>query len=148
MRIVSGRNAAKIVEKLAARAMQFDDLEPKVRRIVNDVRRKGDRALRRYAEKWDRVEKKQSLQVSEAEMAEALRSLPTAMREALQTAAANIRRFCGWQKPRSWTRTHEGISLGQIVEPLGSVGCYVPGGRYPLVSTRADDRDSQRRLRE
>ena len=135
MRIVSGPNAGKIVEKLATRGMQLDDLEPTVRRIVNAVRRKGDIALRRYAQQWDRLDKKQSLQVSAAEMADALRSLSTDMREALQKAAGNIRRFCMWQKPRSWTRTHDGISLGQIIEPLRSVGCYAPGGRYPLVST-------------
>ena len=34
-----------------------------------------------------------------------------------------------------WMRTRQGISVGQIVRPLNSVGCYVPGGRYPLVST-------------
>ncbi len=135
MRIVSGRNAAKAVAQFAARGMQFGDLEPKVRRIVNDVRRGGDRALRRYAEKWDRLGKKQPLQVSESEMAQALQSLSAEMRKALRQAAANIRRFSTWQKPRSWTRSLNGISLGQIVEPLGSVGCYAPGGRYPLVST-------------
>ncbi len=135
MRIVSGRNAVKAVTKLATRGMQFGDLEPKVRRIVHDVRRGGDRALRRYAEKWDRLAKKQPLQVSESEMAEALQSLSPEMRKALRQAAANIRRFSTWQKPRSWTRSFEGISLGQRVEPLGSVGCYAPGGRYPLVST-------------
>lgn len=135
MRIVSGRNAANAVAELAARGMQFGDVEPKVRRIVNDVRRGGDRALRRYAEKWDGVAKKQPLQVSEGELAEALQSLSADMRNALRQAAANIRQFCRWQKPRSWTRSRDGITLGQIVEPLASVGCYAPGGRYPLVST-------------
>ena len=53
MRIVSGRAAAAAVKRLAARGVQFDALEPRVRRIVNDVRRGGDRALRRYAERWD-----------------------------------------------------------------------------------------------
>jgi histidinol dehydrogenase len=135
MRIVSGRNAMRVVAKLSSRGMQFGGLEPKVRRIVNDVRRNGDRALRRYAEKWDGVSKAQSLLVSELKLAEALESMSKEMRMSLRQAAANIRRFCTWQKPRSWTRMHEGISLGQVVEPLASVGCYVPGGRYPLVST-------------
>jgi histidinol dehydrogenase len=135
MRIVSGRNAMRVVAKLSSRGMQFGGLEPKVRRIVNDVRRNGDRALRRYAEKWDGVAKAQSLLVSELKLAEALESMSKEMRMSLRQAAANIRRFCTWQKPRSWTRMHEGISLGQVVEPLASVGCYVPGGRYPLVST-------------
>jgi histidinol dehydrogenase len=57
------------------------------------------------------------------------------LRKALRVAEENIRRFCEWQKPSSWTRTNRGISLGQVVRPLESVGCYVPGGRYPLLST-------------
>lgn len=57
------------------------------------------------------------------------------LKSSLRTAADNIRRFCEWQKPREWSRTRRGITLGQIVRPLESVGCYVPGGRYPLIST-------------
>ena len=68
-------------------------------------------------------------------MATAWESLEPQLRKSLRQAAQNIRRFCEWQKPRSWTRTRRGISLGQLVRPLESVGCYVPGGRYPLVST-------------
>jgi len=58
-----------------------------------------------------------------------------ALRKSLRQAAQNIRRFCEWQKPQSWMRTRGGISVGQLVRPVESVGCYVPGGRYPLVST-------------
>jgi histidinol dehydrogenase len=135
MRIVSGRAAETEVKSLAGRGMQFAALEPRVRRIVNDVRRNGDRSLRRYAERWDGLEKKQSLQVSKAEMSTAWDNSDSLLRKSLRQAAQNIRRFCEWQMPRSWSRTHAGISLGQLVRPLDSVGCYVPGGRYPLLST-------------
>jgi histidinol dehydrogenase len=110
-------------------------LEPRVRRIVAGVRNGGERSLRRYAERWDGLAAKQPLRVSEVEMAEAWRQLAPPLRRALRQAAQNIRRFCEWQKPRSWMRTRAGISLGQVVRPLESVGCYVPGGRHPLVST-------------
>jgi histidinol dehydrogenase len=135
MRIVSGRAAAATVKRLAARGTQLTALEPRVRRVVNDVRRRGDPWLRRYAERWDGLGRNQPLRVSEADLATALRSLPQQLRKSLRQAAQNIRRFCQWQKPRSWTRTRGGISLGQMVRPLDSVGCYVPGGRHPLVST-------------
>lgn len=135
MRIVSGRDAAAMVERLAARGAQLNKLEPRVRRIIQDVRRDGDRSLRRYAERWDGLAANQSLRVSEAEMTAAWQSLAPRLRKSLRRAARNIRRFCKWQKPASWTRTRGGISLGQLVRPLESVGCYVPGGRYPLVST-------------
>jgi histidinol dehydrogenase len=135
MRIVSGRAAEAAVKGLAARGMQFAGLEPRVRRIVNAVRRDGDRVLRRYAERWDGLEKGQSIRVSESELATALAKSDPRLRKSLRQAAQNIRRFCEWQKPRSWTRERTGISLGQLVRPLESVGCYVPGGRYPLLST-------------
>jgi histidinol dehydrogenase len=135
MRIVSGRDASVMVERLAARGVQFDKLEPRVRRIVHDVRRNGDRALRRYAKQWDALRATQPLRVPESEMAKAWETLSPKLRKSLQQAARNIRRFCMWQKPTAWTRTRFGIYLGQLVRPLESVGCYVPGGRYPLVST-------------
>src|SRR6202158_3038148 len=135
MRIVSGLEADAWVERRAARGSRLSDLEPQVRRIVDSVRRGGDRSLRGYAERWDGRGAKQSLRVSEYEMKAAWGTVPAELRKALRQAAQNIRRFCEWQKPSSWMRTHGGISLGQEVRPLDSVGCYVPGGRYPLVST-------------
>jgi histidinol dehydrogenase len=135
MRIVSGRAADAMVESLAARGARLSGLEPTVRRIVDGVRRGGERSLRRYAERWDGLAPKQSLRVPEEEVATAWRMLAPQLRKALSQAAQNIRRFCEWQKPRDWMRTRGGISLGQMVRPLESVGCYVPGGRHPLVST-------------
>jgi histidinol dehydrogenase len=135
MRILSGRAAAKYVESFAHRGTKLTGLEPQVQRIVNDVRRNGDTALRRYSERWDGLARKQSLRVSPADLEKAWRSIPARLRTSLRQAAANIRRFCTWQRPSSWTRTRNGISLGQLVRPLESVGCYVPGGRHPLVST-------------
>lgn len=135
MRIASGRTAEAMVVKLTARGAQLGGLEPRVRRIVDDVRRGGDRSLRRYAERWDGLAKKQPMRVPEEEMAAALRALAPLLRKSLSEAAENIRRFCEWQKPVDWMRDRRGISLGQVVRPLESVGCYVPGGRYPLVST-------------
>ncbi len=135
MRIVSGREAAAVVKRLAARGSQFAGLEPRVRSIINSIRRGGDRSLRRYAERWDGVERNQPLLVSADELDKTWRSVSPQLRKSLRQAAGNIRRFCEWQKPAAWTRTRGGISFGQLVRPLESVGCYVPGGRYPLVST-------------
>jgi len=135
MRVLSGRAAAAQVKKIAGRGSQFDKVEPRVRRIVQDVRRNGDRALRRYAERWDGLDKNQSLRVDETSLQSAWRTAPADLRAALRQAAGNIRRFCQQQKPKEWRRARGGISLGQLVRPLESVGCYVPGGRHPLMST-------------
>jgi histidinol dehydrogenase len=135
MRILSGREASAVVERLAGRRSELSTIEPRVRRIVNAVRRGGDRKLREYAQRWDGLGRGESLRAPRAEIERAKRSLKPELRKALALAAENIRRFCQWQKPSSWKRSRSGISLGQVVNPLESVGCYVPGGRYPLIST-------------
>ena len=135
MRILEGRAAESYVQKLEQRGQKLDALEPRVRRIVQSVRRDGDRALRRYAKKWDGLETRDLLRVSEGEMKAALKAASRELRMALETAAGNIRAFCEWQKPAEWERVKQGRRLGQLIRPLASVGCYVPGGRYPLPST-------------
>jgi histidinol dehydrogenase len=135
MRVLSGTAAEASVRKIAARGSRYAEIEPVVRRIVAEVRRKGDGALRKYARRWDGLRPQESLQASQDEIRAAWKSANPDLKAALHTAAANIRRFCKWQKPREWSRTKNGITLGQIVRPLDSVGCYVPGGRYPLIST-------------
>lgn len=135
MQVLSGRKATTAVEQLASRSASFARLEGRVQRIVDAVRRDGDRALRRYAEQWDGLAPGQSLLVSEGEMKSAWRLLAPRVRKALRVAEENIRHFCEWQKPCSWTKMRKGVLLGQVVQPLDSVGCYVPGGRYPLLST-------------
>ena len=62
--------------------------------------------------------------------------LAPAPREAMNVAIANIREFAVAQLPREYFREFSpGRKLGQIVRPLEAVGCYIPSGRYPLVST-------------
>ena len=135
MRTLEGAAAFSCVSTLANRADDLDKVSNKVRRIVNNVRRDGDRALRRYAERWDGLAKNHAVQVDPAEVSSAWRQVSSEFRSALRQAAVNVRQFAAWQKPKPWIRTQNGISVGQIVRPLASVGCYVPGGRYPLPST-------------
>ena len=108
---------------------------PVVERIVGDVRKGGDQALRRYAAKLDGLTAEQPLKISQAEMEEAWETTPKALKAAMETAAGNIRRFAERQMPKEWSATAAGLTTGQRVRPLGAVGCYVPSGRYPLPST-------------
>src|SRR5689334_21415904 len=135
MRILSGSRAERYVRQLANRNSRLAEVEPRVRKIVNDVRLEGDPALLRYARRYDGLLPGVPVRVPRAEMDRAWTSASTQLKSSLQTAAANIRQFCEWQKPVEWTRTRKGISVGQLARPLDSVACYVPGGRYPLVST-------------
>ncbi len=137
MRILEGSRRNRFVRALEQRAAtDFADVEPIVRRIVNDVRKSGDGALRRYATRWDGLAENEPLRVSEQELQQAWQQTRPELQEAIRQAAANIRRYCEWQKPQDWQREIQpGVCVGQLVRPLESVGCYVPGGRYPLPST-------------
>ena len=132
----SAKQAETILRQVEARSSASTArLEPAVKRIIAAVRRNGDTGLRRYAEQLDGLAKAVPLLVSREEMAAAWDQVPQDLRKSMQAAAANIRRFAQWQMPKQWTRKLPGVQLGQRALPLASVGCYVPGGRYPLPST-------------
>jgi histidinol dehydrogenase len=137
MRILEGAEQARLIEALARRAStDLSEVEPAVRRIMNDVRRNGDRALRRYATRWDGLSKTEPLLVPEDDLHRAWEESEAELRQAIEQAARNIRRYAEWQAPSEWRREIEpGVFVGQLLRPLESVGCYVPGGRYPLPST-------------
>jgi histidinol dehydrogenase len=111
-------------------------VEPVVRRILAEVRRNGDRALLKYAAEFDGLQKEQALRVSRDEMNAAWEATAPTLQAAMMVARENILAFAEAQLPQEWTISPvAGVKTGQIVRPLGSVGCYVPGGRYPLPST-------------
>lgn len=106
----------------------------RVATIVGDVRRGGDAALLRYARTLDRLDG--SLEIERDEMHAAASEVPRAVRSAIRTAARNIRAVAKRQVPRGWRATiASGITVEQRVVALDRVGCYVPGGRYPLPSS-------------
>ena len=135
MRILDGAKARAEVVKLAGRMNRLTGVESAVREIVEEVRQQGDSALRRFAERWDGLEDGQAIRVSRREMKAAWDSTPKKLRAALKFAAGNIRSFAKKQMPKEWMGKKAGVSTGQIVRPLAAIGCYVPGGRYPLPST-------------
>jgi len=136
MKLIKSKRGAAVLRRLANRgALDLARVEKATARIVNDVRKKGDAALLRYARKFDGFAGKR-LRLDEDEIRAALQQVTPEFRSALETAAGNIRRFCEWQKPQDWIHeAQSGVRLGQLVRPLESVGCYVPGGRHPLPST-------------
>ncbi len=107
-----------------------------VHKILAEVRQGGDEGVREYAVRFDGLGPEQALTVSREEMQAAWSETSEELRAAMRLAQANIRAFAEKQMPKAWSyRPQEGMEVGQIVRPLESVGCYVPGGRYPLPST-------------
>lgn len=142
MRILKtfGDNAATTEQTLATLehrgATNTAKVDSVVREILEAVRTRGDEALREYAARFDGLEPEQPLRVTREEMLEAWEQTAEDLKAAMRLAQANIRAFAERQLPRAWSfRPTEGMEVGQIVRPLASVGCYVPGGRYPLPST-------------
>src|SRR5580704_16344031 len=142
MRIIrtKGRGAEQTERILAALERRggaaLDAVLPVVRRIVAAVRKQGDRALFRYAKQFDGLTDVANLRITPEEMQAAWEAINPALRDALSTAADQIRAFAINQLPASWSDSPmPGLMTGQLVRPLGSVGCYVPSGRHPLPST-------------
>jgi histidinol dehydrogenase len=129
--------AAALIETLEQRgAVNTARVEPVVRRILAEVRKNGDRALLKYAAEFDGLGTGQTLLVSRDEMKAAWEETAPKLQAAMMVARGNILAFAEAQLPQEWTISPvAGVKTGQIVRPLGSVGCYVPGGRYPLPST-------------
>jgi histidinol dehydrogenase len=135
-----GRGAQQTAELLAALedrgGAALDAVFPVVKRIVADVRKRGDRALLRYAAQFDGLAGASALRVTPDEMAIAWEAISPAMQQALTIASQQIRSFAVSQLPASFSdEPIPGLTTGQLVRPLGSVGCYVPSGRHPLPST-------------
>lgn len=108
--------------------------ERQVSRIVERVRDGGDRALAGFAKKFDGLTT--AMEVSREEMTADAARVPVDVRKAIVAATRNIARVAARQIPKHIDITVlPGVSVEQRVEPLARVGCYVPGGRFPLPSS-------------
>jgi histidinol dehydrogenase len=132
LRRLSTRDA-RFDTKLAAltryEAAQDPAVQKAVRKILADVRKRGDAAVRAYTRKFDRVAPRQ-FDLSP----DLVDAIPRAQADALRTAHQRIKAFHERQLQKSWDFTDsDGTRLGQQVSPLERVGLYVPGGKaaYP-----------------
>ncbi|HLM40589.1 MAG TPA: histidinol dehydrogenase [Microvirga sp.] len=107
-----------------------------VTEVIENVRKRGDAALREYSKRFDNADL-EAFEVTEAERAEALAELDPQTRADNEFAIDNVRRFAQAQLATILPLEIEalpGLHLGHRVIPIERVGCYVPGGRYPLLS--------------
>ena len=105
--------------------------------IVRDVRRRGDAALFAYTKKFDDTDlAKGGVWIEEKEIRSARKATSVKFRKAIEKAAENVRRVAEKQLPQPWTvQTTHGVKIHQVVRPIEAIGCYIPGGRFSLVST-------------
>lgn len=118
---------------LAARQVKTSDAERVAAGIIANVRRRGDAAVFELTRRFD------GLRLTPKTLWVSLKkppAIPRELRVALEHAARNIRRVAEQQRPRPWTMAVEpGVRVAQHVDPIETIGCYVPGGRFSLVST-------------
>ena len=134
MVIIQSSNARAVAALLDKRPGQNPTVQRRVAAIVDRVRRGGDRALLKYARAFDGLEG--PIEVSRQEIERSARLVDPAVKKAIALAARNIRTVAEKQRPRAWTVSPApGVRIRQRVLPLDRVGCYVPGGRYPLPSS-------------
>ncbi|MGC6090558.1 histidinol dehydrogenase [Enterobacter hormaechei] len=111
-------------------------LTEKVSAIIERVKTEGDTALRAFSQQFDKVVPAQ-FEVSEQEIAEALEGMDAQTRRDSEFAINQVRRFAQAQlatmQPLE-VETLPGVHLGHRIIPVQTVGCYVPGGRYPILS--------------
>lgn len=134
LRIVESTNRRAVRALLSPERVRDAATEKRVAKIVSDVRTGGDAALVRYAKALDRLD--EPIEIGVDEMRAAARSVDASIRRAVRDAARNIRIVARRQVPRGWrVKVAPGVSVEQKIVPLDRVGCYVPGGRYPLPSS-------------
>lgn len=134
MRIIrTEKDTRAFLNRLAKRGGGVSlDIVRRTERILNSIRRQGDRALKGHTKKFDGHER---LRISPAEIRRCARRAESNVLKSLAFSAGRIRKFHERQKERSWSVKEKGITLGQIIRPLGRVGVYVPGGKASYPST-------------
>jgi len=108
-----------------------------VRKIINDVKTSGDKALKKYTKQFDNVELNQ-IKINGIDIENAYKKATKEEKEAIEKAAENIKIFAQKQKEQFNNFEFEikkGVFTGQTIKPIKRVGVYVPGGNFPLAST-------------
>ena len=122
---------------LARRARQDDKAKSAAAEIVADVRKRGDAALFAWTKKLDHFNlAREGVWISKREIRSAVRNMSPAFLNAVRRAAKNVRSVAEKQLPRLWSFESEpGVRISQHVSAIESIGCYIPGGHFSLVST-------------
>ena len=122
---------------IARRAQRDVEAHSVAAAIVADVRKRGDSGLFDWTKELDELDLAQAgVWISQKEIRGAKAQVSSGFLKAIQIAAKNVRRVAEKQLPLPWTiETEPGVKISQRVSPIESVGCYIPGGRFSLVST-------------
>lgn len=128
------KQGRKTQEEIAKNDEQVSET---VRQIIKRIEKEGDAAVRELSEKFDKWSP-ESFRLTEEQIEEIVSSVPKQTIEDIKFAQSNVRRFAEEQKKAIQdieVETLPGVILGHKNIPVNSVGCYIPGGRYPMVAS-------------
>ena len=137
MKIIKDKEIKTFLKKLEERAsasVNQDEIQRVVRNIIADVKKDGDRAVKKYTEKFDSIKLKQLL-VSKREVEASAKKAGKEFLKALKQSVERVKTFHAFQRDESWYFSEKNILLGQILKPMERVGVYVPGGKASYPST-------------
>lgn len=123
----------RFIKRLRKRSTSEPIIEENVKKILNEVRKTGDKALIKYTKLFDRHSL--PLKIDTEEIKEKAKEVSKEVLDALKFAAQRIRKFHKRQLESSWQYKEGDITLGQIIRPLHRIGAYVPGGKASYPST-------------
>ena len=118
-------------------AGEVEAIMPQVRKVMDDVQKKGDEAILYYMKKFDGVTlTRKNLKVTKKEIEVAYKNIDEKLLNSLKILNNQVQNFHNLQKPKEWfTELSPGLIAGQMVVPLNIAGCYTPGGRGWFPST-------------
>ncbi len=136
MRIIAWTDR-RALDRLATRGqVEQAAVRRQAARIVSDVARRGDAAVRAWTRRFDGRSASARFDLTRREIDRGWSATPRPIRRAIQRALRNVEKVAEQQRPRGFAlMVTPGVRIEQRVAPLATVGCYVPGGRFPLVST-------------
>ncbi|MEI0558061.1 histidinol dehydrogenase [Brachyspira intermedia] len=135
IKVINYKECKSLDDILLRSQFSHDDVNEKVKAILEDVKQNGDNALKKYSKMFDNAEI-DNLEVTEKEIEEAYNRVDDKFKETLNLAYNNIEKFHKKQLRNSYiTNEEDGIVMGQIINPIEKVGVYIPGGTAVYPST-------------
>ncbi len=135
IKVINYKECKSLDDILLRSQFSHDDVNEKVKAILEDVKQNGDNALKKYSKMFDNAEI-ETLEVTEKEIEEAYNRVDDKFKETLKLAYNNIEKFHKKQLRNSYiTNEEDGIVMGQIINPIEKVGVYIPGGTAVYPST-------------
>lgn len=122
------------IERIIKKQKPDNEIIERVKTIIEDVKNGGDAAVIKYTEAFDKI-RIRNLRINEEELKEGYKNIEKDKLLSIKKAIKNISDFHKRQLKKSFQKTKGGKTIGELIIPIERVGLYIPGGKFPLIST-------------